>query len=370
MRNIQNYLLPSRTGRGSGVGLLLLLLCIPFFISCNDEWTEEQYEQYISFKAPLNDNGVTAIYVPYTRKDANGNPTYGVNGLSHYELPVLVSGTTDNEKDLLVQLGHSDTLAQLNYERFGNPAYRADIVDLYYKDMDDHTANPTAPTATYPSSISIPKGQNLSLLKINFDFRGVDMVDKWVLPIEIKPGEGYQAHPRKNYAKAMLRVYPYNDYSGNYSATTLTLSNVLAPGAATGMETARAYVADENTVFFYAGNIDESRVDRHLYKIFFRFVPSATDVNSGTVVLSSDNAANNLFADNSTGTTSYEIYEQRDDVKPWLMHHYVIIKGINYNFTDYTSAPTNPMGYNVKGTLTLERQLNTQIPDEDQAIQW
>ena len=74
MRNIQKYILPSITGRGSGVGILLLLLCIPFFISCNDEWTEEQYEQYISFKAPLNDNGVTAIYVPYTRKDANGNP--------------------------------------------------------------------------------------------------------------------------------------------------------------------------------------------------------------------------------------------------------------------------------------------------------
>ena len=26
--------------------------------------------------------------------------------------------------------------------------------------------------------------------------------------------------------------------------------------------------------------------------------------------------------------------------------------------------------YNVKGELTIQRNINTQIPDEDQAIQW
>ena len=31
--------------------------------SCNDEWTEEQYKQYISFAAPINDQGVMNIYV-------------------------------------------------------------------------------------------------------------------------------------------------------------------------------------------------------------------------------------------------------------------------------------------------------------------
>ena len=33
--------------------------------SCNDEWTEEQYKQYISFAAPINDQGVMNIYVRY-----------------------------------------------------------------------------------------------------------------------------------------------------------------------------------------------------------------------------------------------------------------------------------------------------------------
>lgn len=342
---------------------LLFLLIVPFLTACNDEWKEEQYEHFISFKAPLNDNGVTAVYVPYTRHDDNGNAIYGSTGLSHYELPVIVSGTTDNDKDLLVKIGHSDTLAQLNFERFGNPAYRADITDLYYKDMSDF--------ATYPSTIQIANGQDVALLKIQFDFTkngGINMVDKWVLPLEIQRGDGYQPHPRKNYAKAMLRIYPYNDYSGNYSATTLTITNADDPTNATGMETARGYVVNENSIFFYAGNIDETRVDRQNYKVFFQFVPDNEDGTEGHVVLTSDNADKNKFQ--STGQTAYRIYEQMDEVQPWLKHRYVIISGIEYNYTDYTSVEGYEMPYTVKGILTLERQLNTQIPNEDQAIQW
>lgn len=59
--------------------------------SCNDDWTEEQYAHYISFKAPLdtdgNSVGVTTLYVPYTRYDENKNPRYGEEGLSSYQAP-------------------------------------------------------------------------------------------------------------------------------------------------------------------------------------------------------------------------------------------------------------------------------------------
>lgn len=328
--------------------------------SCNDEWKDEQYEKYISFKAPLNDNGVTAVYVPYSRHNDDGSLMYGSEGKSSYDLPVIVAGTTRNSSNITVQVGHSDTLSVLNYERFGSPTYRADIVDLYYKDMSNY--------AEYPSNVQIKSGEDIGLLRINFDFKGIDMVEKWVLPIEIKKDNGYLPHPRKNYAKAMLRVFPYNDYSGNYSATTLTVTNAADPNNATGMETARGYVVDENSIFFYMGTIDETRVDRRFYKVKFQFNPTSADGNQGTVTLSSDNADKNLFT--PRGTAQYRIYEQIDDVQPYLMHHYVIISGIEYDFTDYTSVENYPMAYTVKGILTLERQLNTQIPNEDQAIQW
>ena len=343
--------------------LLAGLVCCGFattLTSCNDEWKDEQYEKYISFKAPLNDNGVTAVYVPYSRHNDDGSLMYGAEGKSSYDLPIIVAGTTRNSRDITVHVGHSDTLTTLNYERFGSPTYRADIVDLYYKDMSDF--------ATYPATMLIKSGEDVGLLRINFDFNGIDMVEKWVLPIEVQQDDAYEPHPRKNYAKAMLRVYPYNDYSGNYSATTLTLTNANAPEGATGMETSRAYVVDEQTVFFYMGNIDETRVDRRNYKVFFRFVPTSADGLQGTVQLWSDNAANNLFT--QRGTAQYRVYEQADDVQPYLIHHYVIISGIEYDYTDYTSVESYPMGYTVKGILTLERQLNTQIPNEDQAIQW
>ena len=339
------------------IGCCLLAIS---FTSCNDEWKDEQYEKYISFKAPINDNGVTAIYVPYSRHNDDGSLMYGSEGKSSYDLPVIVAGTTTNGSNLTVQVGHSDTLNILNYELFGSPTYRADIIDLYYKDMSNY--------AQYPSSVQINAGQDIGLLRINFDFKGIDMVEKWVLPLEIKKDNSYQPHPRKNYAKAMLRVFPYNDYSGNYSATTLTVTNAADPNNATGMETTRGYVVDENSVFFYMGNIDESRVDRRFYKVKFQFNPTTPDGNQGTVTLSSDNAEKNQFT--PRGTAQYRIYEQIDDVQPYLMHHYVIISGIEYDYTDYTSVENYTMAYTVKGILTLERQLNTQIPNEDQAIQW
>ena len=43
---------------------LLAVLMVLFCAACNEEWTDEQYEHYVSFKAPMNyAKGVTDIYV-------------------------------------------------------------------------------------------------------------------------------------------------------------------------------------------------------------------------------------------------------------------------------------------------------------------
>ena len=47
--------------------------------SCNSEWEDEQYEHYISFSSQLDSKGVTNIYVPYSRHDAEGNYVMGAN---------------------------------------------------------------------------------------------------------------------------------------------------------------------------------------------------------------------------------------------------------------------------------------------------
>ena len=352
--------------------LLAATVCCGFaaaMVSCNDEWKDEQYEQYISFKAPLNDNGVTAIYVPYTRFDNDKNPVYG-NGISYYDLPVIVAGSTHNDANREVFFSHFDTLNVLNVARFGTVDYRKDVEDLYYKDM-----NLKEGSASYPRSITIPSGKDVTLLRIKFDFNSLfsgdskNIVEKWVLPIQVEAGHpGYLPHPRKNYSKAMLRVYPYNNFSGNYSATTLKLAVASAPNGGTGLEVKRGYVKNDTTIFFYAGDIDETRVDRHNYKVFFHFIPESEGATRGSIDIYSDNAALNGFRND--GTPSYDIIEEMDDVQPYLKHRYVVIRGINYYFTDYTSVEGFTQEYAITGAMTLERQLNTQIPDEDQAIEW
>ena len=59
---------------------LMILTMSVFVISCNSEWDEEQYEQYISFKAPVGDKGVTDIYVRYKQ-----------GGEATYRLPMIVA---------------------------------------------------------------------------------------------------------------------------------------------------------------------------------------------------------------------------------------------------------------------------------------
>ena len=320
-----------------------------FITSCNDEWKDEQYEQYISFRAPLNDQGVTSIYVPYTRKAADGTPLFG-DGQSNYQLPVIVSGSTHNSRSLNVRVAHDpDTLNTLNWARF------ATRTELYYADMISY--------ASFPETVSIPSGQDIGLLDIRFDFKNLDLVEKWVLPLTVvDEGYGYEANPRKNYKKAMLRVFPFNDYSGDYSATGLTIS-VQGDANSTGLEKLRTYVVDNQTVFFYAGRFDESSPWRKYYKIYAHF----NGTTSGTVTFTCDNPEVEFKVNKEA---SYRIVESDDQTQPYLRYRNVIINNIDYDFADYTSSVGSKFYYNISGTVTLQRTINTQIPDEDQAIQW
>lgn len=52
------------------------------------------------------------------------------------------------------------------------------------------------------------------------------------------------------------------------------------------------------------------------------------------------------------------------------MKHIYIILHIRYTYEDYTTAPGVRLKYTVSGSLSMQRDLNTLIPDEDQQIQW
>lgn len=78
----------------------------------------EQFTHYISFKAPINSDGVSRINVRY--RSGNEKTTF--------QLPIIVSGSTTNERNITVHVGlDTDTLKVLNQERFNNRT------DLYYQ---------------------------------------------------------------------------------------------------------------------------------------------------------------------------------------------------------------------------------------------
>jgi len=95
----------------------LLLAILLVFSRCNDEWKDEQFENFVLFKAPLTSEGVSNIYVRYKGDQK-----------TTFMLPMIVSGSTINDQNMTVQIRvDTDTLKVLNYERFQNRA------DFYYR---------------------------------------------------------------------------------------------------------------------------------------------------------------------------------------------------------------------------------------------
>ena len=79
----------------------------------------------VSFKAPVNAQGVTPIYIRYKPE-----------GKVTYQLPLIVSGSTMNSKDLNVHVGLDlDTLDVLNVEHFGSRK------ELFFKPLENITSS-------------------------------------------------------------------------------------------------------------------------------------------------------------------------------------------------------------------------------------
>jgi len=315
--------------------------------ACNDEWTDELYTKMVSFKAPVGNEGVTEVYLRY-KKD----------GEVEYNLPVIVSGSQENDKDLNVQIGiDGDTLNIFNQQKF---QYRT---DLYYKQLPSQFYDLAS------TSSLISKGTHTSNYKIKFKFSNLDLVERWVLPLTIKDDPSYVANYRKGWRKALLYVKPFNDYSGSYSSTSMNIYFDNENSAPMVMSTKTAWVVDENTVFFYAGMVEERSEERGDYKITMQFgtpVDNGDGTKTGTLTLKADNPAINFEVLNQP---TYQIKKVPDAVLPYLVSEYCTVN-IRYKYDDITSIPNLPIRYRAEGAMTMERKKNTLTPDEDQAIQW
>lgn len=311
--------------------IIALLGCL-FMGSCNDEWKDELFVKQVSFA----NSGVVNVHVKYSTK----------GGIIALKVPVLLSGSTPNDADINVTIAlDSDTLTNLNFERF---RYRE---DLYFREL---------PPALYDfksMSTTIPKGSETGLLELNLKIEGLDLVNEYILPIKIISAIPYEVATRKYYKKSLMRIIPFNDYSGNYSVTGGVYDRSVSESGQTQLPvpSRNAKVVDEKTIFFYAGSIEEEAQDRAIYK-----VKAAFNSEDNTVTLTSDNPAINF----SQQVGTYSVKKEMDEILPYLERTYTIVY-LEYEYNDITN-PTYPFEYRFKGTMTMERKRNILIPDEDQ----
>lgn len=334
MKTIYHYL----------IALTAILICS----SCNNEWEDELYKNAISFAQ----NGVQNVHVRYK-----------TGGKVTYQLPIVVSGSRENDKDYLVKVAvDKDTLNTMNFERF---RYRD---DLYFKYLEDKFWS-------IPSEeVLIPAGKNTATLDITFSLSEINMSQHWILPLTIADGPSYEANHRKHYRKALLNIIPYNDYSGRYGSTAGYVYNKALGGLEDSnpqtVANRELFVVDDNTTFFYAGLTDEELKERELYKIkasFFMNDYKDDDGSiSGYVVLEAPNKDRIGFKQVS-GTVN--IKTEMDPIQLYLEHKYVTLT-LEYEYSYLIPNSSAKIDYIFKGNMVMKRDRNIYIPDEDQGMLW
>ena len=87
----------------------------------------------------------------------------------------------------------------------------------------------------------------------------------------------------------------------------------------------------------------------------------------GTVELRAENP--NIEFESKKQAT-YEISEMMDASRPALMRRTVTIRELNYTFVDPWETQGYTAHYRVEGSMTMQRNINTLLDDEEFAIEW
>lgn len=338
----------------------ILLGLLTLFSACNDEWEDELYTRMVSLKAPINRDDVSVIYLRYKPE----------NQVVTYKLPVIVSGSRSNDRDYNVRIDvDNDTLNFLNHDKYTGRA------DLYYKQLPENFYE-------FPSqTCHVPAGSDVALFDINFQLSGLDLVDKWVLPLTILPDPSYSLNTYKGRQKALLWIMPFNDYSGIYNSGSMYVYFGDNTTKYMTASTREARVVDENTIFFYAGITEELAENRGDFKIKCEFLEpdevteiedsktgesTGLYVKKGKLVLSAENPALEFEV---IGEPTYEIKEEFDIDRPHIIKRFFTLT-MEYKYKDSVSSENMVFPYRCKGTMLMQRNVSTLVPDEDQAIYW
>ncbi|ALL07575.1 hypothetical protein AQ505_20010 [Pedobacter sp. PACM 27299] len=313
-------------------GYILAVIGCMLISSCNKEWQDELFRKSVSFV----NNGVVEVHVKYN----------AAGGAIPVKVPIIVSGSTENSAEVTVTINTDvDTLQNLNFERFRLRS------DLYFNEL------PKEAYQFESMNTTIPAGKNQGSYNLNLKLAGLDFSNKYILPVQIISTSSLAIATGRGYKKSLMRIVPFNDYSGKYSIAAEVWDRNRPQNEQKPLTVPfrNAYVVDEKTVFFFAGVTEEEALDRREYKIKASF-----NEGNKTVTLSSENPAIRFSQQRGTFT----VKKEKDGVLPYLERIYTTVF-LEYQYSDI-SNPTFPIDYRFVGSMILERKRNTLIPDEDQ----
>ena len=81
------------------------------------------------------------------------------------------------------------------------------------------------------------------------------------------------------------------------------------------------------------------------------------------------NAENPELGFEVLGQPTYEIKEEVDIDRPHIIKRFYTLT-MEYKYEDSVSSSSMVFPYHCKGTMLMQRNISTLIPDEDQAIFW
>lgn len=239
--------------------LLISTISIVFF-SCNDKADDEIFTKNVYFA----NNGYQVYEINYTE---DGNATVPIS--------LAINGNTGNGKNVNVTVAvDPDTLAGYNLEK-----YRGET-ELYLPQLPEDCYTIQDMTTT------IPSGSDIGLLPIDFHLDKIDKLQSYVLPLKISQTSEYEVGPHK-YSRVLMRIVLRNSFSGTYSGSA-QLYDEINGGDPLVISTKVFSVVDDNTCFFYAGNIDEENKNKE------KFLIRMTVDDDKNITLEADNPELNL----------------------------------------------------------------------------
>lgn len=299
--------------------------------SCDNNIPDEQFTKKVS----LTKNGMQKYNIDFTDE-----------GVIDLNIPVLASGTSNNNQNIDVTVGLApDTLADYNFERYRNNR------ELYYQ-------LPSENMYSFPKgeTVTIPAGKDYSIIPLRIDLRNFDLYNNYILPLQITEVSNYEI-AQNGYSKLLINLNINNFISGAYTASGNVWEESM-PDRKLPVSSSSLFTLAANKCYLYMGDIAEDNNNRAQYTMTIEVDKAAYEdrIDNSTnakirrytnITLGSKNTDKELRSEGDAWVEQ----ERTDDPYDNKLENLVTRVYMKYSYMDLND-PTYPVKKFFEGTLS------------------